>query len=178
MPNHPSLQWLDSMGLVRGTPRNAELAIPGSPSPAARDVNQWLPAPGEPCHVLFQISSAPDAPDRVHGGIMRLVRTLNLMAQAEVECRAVVVVAGPATPCALKSAAYLERVAETALEKNPNSSWWHTLREQGVPVLVCLQALAAQGLSLEDVDSGIEPVQSGLSAALALGRHGFVTLSL
>ncbi|MBZ9559107.1 MULTISPECIES: DsrE family protein [unclassified Modicisalibacter] len=178
MHNYPSSQWLDSLGLIRGKPGNAELAIPGSPLPAGQAVDQWLPAPGETCHGLFQISSAADATDRVHGGVIRLVRTLNLMSQAEVACRAVVVVAGPATPCVLKSAAYRERVAEPSLEENPNAPWWNALRQQGVPVLVCLQALAAQGLSLEEVEAGIEPVQSGLSAALALGRHGFVPLNL
>ncbi|WP_342594251.1 hypothetical protein AAGT95_14375 [Salinicola lusitanus] len=174
----PSFQWLNSLGLVRGKPGNADLAIPGSPLPVGQEVDQWLPAPGGACHGLFQISSAADAPGRVHGGVMRLVRTLNLMAQAEVACRAVVIVAGPATPCVLKSAAYRERIAEPSLEENPNLPWWSVLRQEGVPVLVCLQALAAQRLSLEDVDTGIESVQSGLSAALALGRHGFVPLNL
>ncbi|WP_322528657.1 DsrE family protein [Salinicola sp. LHM] len=178
MHNYPSSQWLDSLGLIRGKPGNAELAIPGSPLPVGQSVDQWLPAPGETCHGLFQISSAADATDRVHGGVMRLVRTLNLMSQAEVACRAVVVVAGPATPCVLKSAAYRERIAEPSLEENPNAPWWNALRQQGVPVLVCLQALAAQGLLLEEVEAGIEPVQSGLSAALALGRHGFVPFNL
>ncbi|MFC0337563.1 DsrE/DsrF-like family protein [Kushneria avicenniae] len=178
MNDHSLSQWLNSMGLVRGKPDNAELAIPCSPLPVGQAVDQWLPAPGQTCHGLFQISSVPDGPDRVHSGVMRLVRTLNLMAQAEVACRAVVIVAGPATPCVLKSAAYRERIAEPSLEGNPNTRWWNVLRQQGVPVLICLQALAAQGLSLEEVEAGIEPVQSGLSAALALGRHGFVPLNL
>jgi hypothetical protein len=117
--------------------------------------------------VILDITGDNEA-DKVTKGVDRAALLINLHADADVDpeaIRATIIIHGKATRAVLTHEAYARH---TKASKNPNLKVFKDLRQAGVEIFVCGQALAHQKLALEDVS---ENVAVAASASTVLIDH-------
>lgn len=147
----------------------------GPRTPAIEGFGAIHPAPeaAEPVsrnlryRAVFNITAATPAPDQVNPALDRVARFLNLLAEQGVRPRRgdiVAVVHGPATTLVAADRAYAARMSAA---RNPNLPLIRHLREAGVVIAVCSQALHRHALTRDQVS---EDVRIDLSAVTTLAN--------
>lgn len=133
------------------------------------------PDPALAYRVLFDITKAAGAKDKVNPGLDHVARFVNLLGasglspqQAEIAA----VVHGPATDIVLANTAY--RAANGA--DNPNLRLIHRLHESGVEIHVCGQALAEHGFDPETVDPQVQIDLAALTTLATYQLRGFALI--
>lgn len=135
-----------------------------APTPAVEGFGTFQPVPGaaeQPSTVvkyrlIFNVTKAAASPDKVSPSLERVARFLNTLAHYGIRPQPsdiVAIVHGPATSAVLNDQAYRSRNAGTA---NPNLKLINALREAGVSIRVCGQALAVQKLPVAEVEKGVQ----------------------
>jgi intracellular sulfur oxidation DsrE/DsrF family protein len=102
--------------------------------------------------VVFNVTRAAAAPGDINPSLNRAARLINLLAEDGVRIAPgdiVAIVHGEATPAIMTDASYAKR---TLARSNPNLALIRRLKEAGVRVSVCSQALHSQMVALDDVD--------------------------
>ncbi len=135
------------------------------------------PDPKLTYRVLFSVTKAAAAPDRVNPSIEKVARFLNLLGIDGVRPKAgnvVVVIHGPATQIITTDAVYAARTKTTA---NPNSSLISALRAAGVSIRVCSQAMVGNEIAVDQVMSGVEIDDAALVTMANLQLRHFVLLT-
>ncbi len=110
-----------------------------------------------------------------HSGLEHAARALNLYAHAGVPVEQVavaVVVHGEATSLALSDAAYRRDHGSA----NPNTALLRRLRNEGVDVKLCAQALKHHGFAVDDVSPHVTLELSAMTALEELQRSGYALI--
>ncbi len=122
--------------------------------------------------VVFDATGASQ-PGKVNTGLDRVARLLNLYGSAGLKASDVsitIVLHGEATSAALSDAAYSEKLGQ---KQNPNLPLIRALKEAGVQVLVCGQALNYKGFADDQVANDIPIAASAMSVIVNKQRAGF-----
>lgn len=125
--------------------------------------------------VVFDVTTAAK-PDEVNKGLERAARLLNLYGTAGLTAKDVtisLVLHGEATGCALKDAAYGERFGT---EHNPNLKLIQALRQAGVEISVCGQALINKNYADHEVANEIPIAASALTLVINKQAAGYACL--
>lgn len=140
-----------------------------------------LPDAAEPprkdSQVLLDLTS-----DELQGdvlkGLDRAAVIVNLYAQQRVGLangmKMAVVIHGPATRAVLKDDAYARHAGDVVKIKNPNRNLIKQLREAGVEIYVCGQALARQKYRTDEVLSEVVIAVSAATAHVNKQMDGYV----
>ncbi len=125
--------------------------------------------------VLFSITQGGDA-GKPNESLDKVARFMNLLAEYGVRPApgdVAAVVHGKATPVVLSDAGYRSRHAGAA---NPNLDLIGRLRQAGVSLRVCSQALAAAGIAPDEVDGRVQIDVAALTtlANLQLRGHALI----
>lgn len=151
------------------------LPVPSQGLPGYVNGAQEVPDPGLVYKVVFDVSSAGPA-DKVHPSLARIGRYLNTLAEYGVpplRRQLTLVLHGQATQFALQNAAY---AARNHGHPNPNAALIDTLKQQGVVVRVCGQALIAQHIGARDILPSVQVDLWALSTLVNLQLHGYVAV--
>lgn len=171
--------------LLLAFPMAAEAQHRGPRHPAVEGFGSFQPAPGaaEPVsrnlryRAVFNVTAAPPAPDRVNPALERVARFLNLLSEAGVRPRRgdiVAIVHGPATTLVATDSAY---AARTAAARNPNLPLIRRLREAGVVIAVCSQALHRHALTREQVSGDVRIDLSAVTTLANLQLRGYALIA-
>ena len=126
--------------------------------------------------VVFNVT-AWATPDKVEPGLERVARTVNLFASAGVPAshlHFIAVIHGPATPAVLDDAHYREKFNVD----NPNIKLIAALKNAGVQVVVCAQALANFKFPDAWVDPNVQVTLAALTDLIILQQQGYILVPL
>jgi intracellular sulfur oxidation DsrE/DsrF family protein len=126
--------------------------------------------------VLFDITKQASAPDQVSPTLEKVARFLNLLAADDVRPKrgdVVAIVHGSATPVVLNNEAYRKRYEGSA---NPNLQLIAQLREAGVTVRVCSQALSKHEIQEEEVTDAVQIDVAALTTLANLQLRGYALI--
>ena len=135
------------------------------------------PDPNVDYKIFVDVVSGEDDHTRPLASLDRLARLVNLMAFAKVPPSHVHIVAlldEKAGTAALSNATYRQRYHMD----NPNVTVLQALKQAGVQLLVCSQALAGQGLPDSAVDPSITVTLSALTDPVVYGQRGYTYMRL
>jgi SAM-dependent methyltransferase/intracellular sulfur oxidation DsrE/DsrF family protein len=127
--------------------------------------------------VAFDVTAAAK-PEEINKGFDRVARLLNLYGAAGLkhhDVKITVVLHGDATNAALSDAAYSERFD---VENNPNLPLIQQLREAGVEILVCGQALNYKGFADREVTKEIPIAASAMTVNINKQSEGYSFLQI
>ena len=127
--------------------------------------------------VAFDVTAAAK-PEEINKGFDRVARLLNLYGAAGLrhhDVKITVVLHGDATNAALSDAAYSERFH---VENNPNLPLIQELREVGVEILVCGQALNYKGFADSEVTKEIPIAASAMTVNINKQSEGYSFLQI
>lgn len=137
----------------------------------------YQPDPQAEHKVVFALTSAPSRPDKISLSLQRLARTVNLYVNAGTPLKHlhfVAVASGAATAMMLADAEY-QKHYDTP---NPNLAVIEQLRELGVDVVVCGQAVAEHDYQYDWIDKRVTLALSSLTTISELQRKGFALMPL
>ena len=135
------------------------------------------PDPSAEYKVIVDVVHGDDDHTAVLGSLQRLARMVNLLGYAKVPSNRVHIVAvlqGHATFAATSNAAYRKFFKVD----NPNLKILHELKQSGVELLVCGQALAEGGLVDTDVGPDITVSLSAVTDFVVYGHLGYSYVQL
>ncbi|WP_429289552.1 DsrE family protein [Paraburkholderia sp. CI3] len=127
--------------------------------------------------VVFAVTRAPSKPTEVNDSLDRVARTVNLYVASGVSLQNlqfIAIVSGAATPLALDDAHYREKFGVP----NPNLPLIVKLRQAGIDVAVCAQAVAEHDFDENWIDQHLTLALSGLTTATVLQQQGYALLPL
>jgi intracellular sulfur oxidation DsrE/DsrF family protein len=133
------------------------------------------PSPNRNYQVLFDITKAADAPDKVNPGLDHVARLVNLFALSGVpgeRLKIALVVHGPATPGILANDQYRKLHGSG----NPNTELIRLLKRAGVTLYICGQALAEKGLDPTGVNPDITLALSALTVLSIYQLDGYALI--
>ena len=135
------------------------------------------PDPKVDYHIFVNIVSKQRDPSGRYGSLIRLARLVNLMAYAKVPPDHVHIVA------LFDSQAGYAALTDKFFRKsfhadNPNLAIVHALKQAGVQLLVCSQALAENNLPDNAVDPDVTITLSALSDMVVYGQKGYIYMQL
>lgn len=125
--------------------------------------------------VLFNVTKPASRPTDVVPGLERVARFLNLAALAKVPAgnpELVAVVHGKATQGLLNNLVYRERFGVS----NPNAGLMSQLKERGVTLYVCGQALAHQHLAANQLLTEVQVAVAALSVLAEYQTNGYALI--
>lgn len=134
------------------------------------------PDPNLRYRVLFNITKAASPPDQLNPSLEKVARFVNLLGADKVRPSPgdiVVIIHGPATPLILQNAPYAARMK---VAENPNVMLIAALRNAGVSVHVCSQAMIANKTTPDQVASGVVIDDSALTTLANLHLRGFALI--
>ena len=134
------------------------------------------PDPNLRYRVLFNITKAASPPDQLNPSLEKVARFVNLLGADKVRPSPgdiVVIIHGPATPLILQNAPYAARMK---VAENPNVMLIAALRNAGVSVHVCSQAMIANKITSDQVTSGVVIDASALTTLANLQLRGFALI--
>ena len=137
----------------------------------------FKPNPKHSYKIVFSLTQASKAPDAVNAALDHVARTVNLYVAAGVplsHLKIVAVAYGGATPLALDDAHYRLKFGTP----NPNLPLIAELKEAGVTVSVCAQAVAEHGFNYDWLANDITLALSGLTTVTTLEADGYVLMPL
>jgi len=126
--------------------------------------------------VLFGVTKAASAPDKINPSLEKVARFLNLLGKDGVRPKpgdVVVIVSGPATPIVTDDAAYSRK---TGVAANPNLALIEELKRAGVSVRVCSQALVGNKVDPATVEKGVAIDVSALTTMATLQLRGWALI--
>jgi len=132
----------------------------------------YQPSPNETYKLVFPLTQAGKSPGEASPALDRVARAVNLFASAGValdHLKMVAVMHGAATDAALKNDAYRAKYGVD----NPNLALIAKLRQAGVDVAVCGQALAAHEDQFDWVDPHVTLSLSALTTVAVLEQRGY-----
>lgn len=132
--------------------------------------------PGLRYRLVFNVTKAAAAPDKVNPSLDKVARLLNLLDRDGIRPAPgdiVVIVHGAATPIVTNSTVY---AAKTKAASNPNLELIEKLRGAGVAVAVCSQALHANRIPVKDLAPGIRVDLSAMTTLAALQLRGWALI--
>ena len=135
------------------------------------------PDPNADYKVIVDVVHGSDDPSKVFHSLQRLARTVNLLGFAKVPADHVHIVAvldGDAAFAAGSNALYRKHFKVD----NPNLAILHALKQSGVELLVCSQALAEMGIKDSDLGPDITVSLSALSDFVVYGQRGYSYMQL
>ncbi len=135
------------------------------------------PDPTADYRVFVHLTGADKSQDKPMQSLDRLARLVNLMGFAKVPPRHVHIVAlldGPAALAGLTDAAYRKQFHHD----NPDLKLIHALKQAGVKLLVCSQALAGHGLADSAVDPDVTITLSALTDQVIYGQRHYSYMQL
>ncbi len=134
-------------------------------------------AAGVDYKVIADVTQASPDHSKVSGSLVRLARLVNLMSYAGVPAAHVhiaAVIEGEAGYAAFSNAAYRKRFDVD----NPNLALLHELKQSGVELMVCSQAMAENGIADGDISPDVEITLSALTDFAVYGARGYSYLQL
>ena len=132
--------------------------------------------PGLRYRLVFNVTKAAAPPDKVNPSLDKVARLLNLLDRDNIRPAPgdiVVIVHGAATPIVTNSAAY---AAKTQAKLNPNLELIAKLRDAGVTVAVCSQALHANRISAKQLAPAVRIDLSAMTTLAALQLRGWALI--
>ncbi|KND62107.1 hypothetical protein BVER_02040c [Candidatus Burkholderia verschuerenii] len=137
----------------------------------------FKPNPKHSYKIVFSLTQASKTPDEVNPALDRVARTVNLYVAAGVplsHLKIVAVAYGAATPLALDDAHYRLKFGTP----NPNLPLIAELKDAGITVSVCAQAVAEHQLKYDWLSNDVTLALSGLTTVTTLESEGYVLMSL
>ena len=131
--------------------------------------------PGLRYRLVF-VTKAAATPDKVNPSLDKVARLLNLLDRDNIRPAPgdiVVIIHGAATPIVTNSTAY---EAKTKAKLNPNLDLIEKLREAGVTVAVCSQALHANRISAKQLAPSVRIDLSAMTTLAALQLRGWALI--
>ncbi len=125
---------------------------------------------------VFNVTKAAATPDKVNPSLEKVARLLNLLDRDNIRPAPgdiVVIIHGAATPIVTNSTAY---AAKTQAKLNPNLDLIDKLREAGVTVAVCSQALHANRILAKQLAPGVRADLSAMTTLAALQLRGWALI--
>ena len=141
------------------------------------DNSAYRPKPDQTYKVVFAISMGVKSPEEVNPSLDRVARAVNLYTQAGVplkNLKFVAVAYGAATPLVLNDAQYKAAFGVP----NPNIPLIKELRDKGIDVAVCGQAVAEHNYAYEWVDPHVTLSLSAITTITTLEHEGYGLLQL
>lgn len=135
------------------------------------------PDPNADYKVIVDVVHGSDDPGKISHSLQRLARTVNLLGFAKVPADHVHIVAvlnGKAGFIAANNALYRKHFKVD----NPNLAILHALKQSGVELLVCSQAMAEMGFKDSDIGPDITISLSALSDFVVYGQRGYSYMQL
>jgi intracellular sulfur oxidation DsrE/DsrF family protein len=135
------------------------------------------PDPSADYKVIVDVVHGSEDHTEVYGSLQRLARIVNLMGYAKVppeRVHIVAVIEGEATLAAASNVAYRKMYKVD----NPNIAIIHALKQAGVTMLVCGQALAENGYQDSDVNPDVTVSLSALTDFVVYGQRGYSYMQL
>lgn len=126
---------------------------------------------------VFDLTRGDARATTVNTGLNLIARTVNVFASAAVplnHLRFAVIIHGPTTALTLSAAAYQQRFGHP----NPNLALIAALRQAGVELLVCGDALAVQRVTPAEVNPDIHVALAALSTLIMLQNRGYALVRL
>lgn len=126
--------------------------------------------------VLFNITRAASAPDKLNPSLEKVARFLNLLGADKVRPAPgdiVAIINGPATPLILQNGPYAMR---TKIAENPNVALIAALQKAGVSIQVCSQAMVGNGITPDQVTKDIVIDDSALTTLANLQLRGYALI--
>lgn len=136
------------------------------------------PDPAADYRIFVRVTDDGKHPDAPMRALDRLARLVNLMGVARVPPSHVHIVAlldGESSLAATTDASY-QRFTRVA--KNPNRAIVHALRQAGVELLVCAQALASENLPDSAIVPDVTVTLSALTDMVVYGQKGYTQVEL
>jgi intracellular sulfur oxidation DsrE/DsrF family protein len=125
--------------------------------------------------VVFDVTAGAK-PDGLNKGLERAARFANLMAQGglkSADYKVSVVLHGEATQAALNDAAWSARFKKDA---NPNLPLIKLLKEAGIEVAVCGQAVAVRGYQTAEVATDVTVALSAATLVIDRQTEGYILM--
>lgn len=122
--------------------------------------------------------TAGGPPDQMNSGLEKVARFVNIYhraGKASAQVKICVVLHGDATTIALDDAVY---AAAHKSDRNPNLPLVRKLREAGVELVVCGQALTLKGYRSEQATKEAQVAVSGLTALVNRQQDGYAYIPL
>jgi intracellular sulfur oxidation DsrE/DsrF family protein len=135
------------------------------------------PDPAADYKVIVDVVHGSKDHTEVYGSLQRLARIVNLMGFAKVppdHVHIVAVIEGEASLAAASNTVY-RKIYKV---DNPNIAIIHALKQAGVTLLVCGQALAENGFKDSDVNPDVTVSLSALSDFVVYGQRGYSYMQL
>jgi len=137
----------------------------------------YQPVSGQTYRIVFSLTQGAKSPGQVNPSLDHVARTVNLYVAAGVpldHLKFVAVASGAATPLALTDAQY-----RTAFGvPNPNLRLIAELRNAGVDVAVCGQAVAEHHFQYAWVDRHVTLALSALTTVTTLEHKGYALMQM
>lgn len=137
----------------------------------------FLPQKDEHYQVVFQVQDGHEPEATVNAGLEKVARTVNLYVASGVpleRLKFVVAIAGSATPVVLNNQRYRDKFGVD----NPNLPLIARLRQAGVVVSVCDQAVAGHFYPFDWVDEKVTHALSNLTTITTLEKKGYVLMPM
>jgi intracellular sulfur oxidation DsrE/DsrF family protein/DNA-binding transcriptional ArsR family regulator len=137
----------------------------------------YQPDPSSSYKIVFGLTMAAAKPGAISPGLQRVARMVNLYVNAGValdQLRLVAVASGSATAMALDDAHYQKQYGTP----NPNLPVIEQLREAGVDIAVCGQAMAQHDYQYDWIDQRVTLALSSLTTISELQQHGYALVPL
>jgi intracellular sulfur oxidation DsrE/DsrF family protein len=142
-----------------------------------RPESAFRPQSGEQYNVVFQVQDGHEPKKSVNAELEKVARTVNLYVASGVpleNLKFVVAIAGSATPVMLNNQRYREEFGVD----NPNLPLIARLREAGVVVSVCDQAVAGHRYGFDWVDKNVTHALSNLTTITTLEKKGYMLMPM
>lgn len=137
----------------------------------------YQPDPDATCKVVFGMTRGSENPGQLNPALQRVARTVNLYAHAGVsldQLKLIGIASGAATAMALDDTHYKNQYGID----NPNLPVIRELRESGVDIAVCGQAVAEHQYRHEWIDSHVTVALSALTTIIELQQKGYALMPL
>ena len=137
----------------------------------------YRPRADQTYRIVFSVTQDAKSPATVNASLDHVARTVNLYAAAGVplsHLKFVAIVSGGATPLVMNNVQF--RAAYGV--DNPNLPLVAELRQAGVDVAVCGQAVAEHDIQYDWINPGITLALSGLTTVTTLEHQGYDLLQL
>jgi intracellular sulfur oxidation DsrE/DsrF family protein len=137
----------------------------------------YKPVSGETYRIVFSLTQAAKSPSQVNLSLDHVARTVNLYVAAGVpldHLKFVAVASGAATPLVLTDARYRAAYGVS----NPNLPLIAELRNAGVDVAVCGQAVAEHHFQYAWVDRHVTLSLSALTTVTTLEHKGYALMQM
>lgn len=137
----------------------------------------YKPASSQIYRVVFSLTQGATSPDKVNPALDHVARAVNLYVASGAplsHLRFVAVASGAATPIALSDAQY----RATYGVPNPNLALIAKLRNAGIEVAVCGQAVAEHHFQYDWIDSHVTLALSAITTIITLENQGYALVQM